>query len=133
MRSEGTFTITSKPEPPFDSSDDIVLGRMLFEKQFAGPLTATSTVWMTYARTPTSGSAGYVAIERVVGEIDGRAGSFILMHVGNMDRGESSLNVTVVPDSATGQLAGLRGRMDIQVVEGVHHYVFEQEFVAAQS
>jgi hypothetical protein len=131
VRIDGTFTITSKPEPPFESSDGVVLGRISFEKQFVGPLTASSTVWMTYARTPTDGSAGYAAIERVVGKIDGRVGSFILQHSGIMDRGETSLSVSVVPDSATEQLVGLRGRMEIQVIEGEHRYVFEYEFVAA--
>jgi hypothetical protein len=126
-RIEGTFTITAQPEPPFETSDDILLGRTTFAKVFAGPLDATSTVWMTYARTPTKGSAGYVAIERVVGSLDGRAGSFVLQHSGVMDDGVTSLNLTVVPGSGTGQLAGLRGRMEIQVNDGEHHYVFEHE------
>lgn len=128
-RIEGTFTISAQPEPPFETSDDVVLGRTTFEKVFVGPLDATSTVWMTYARTPTKGSAGYVAIERVVGSLDGFAGSFILQHSGVMDRGASSLNLAVVPDSATAQLVGLRGRMEIQVIEGEHRYVFEYELV----
>lgn len=123
-RIEGTFTITSQPEPPLDTSDNVVLGRITFAKVFVGPLDATSTVWMTYARTP-EGSGGYVAIERVVGSLDGRAGTFILQHSGVMDRGATSLSLTVVPDSGTAQLVGLRGRMDIQVTDGVHHYVFE--------
>jgi hypothetical protein len=130
-RIEGTFTITAQPEPPFETSDDVVLGRTTFEKVFVGPLDATSTVWMTYARTPTTGSAGYVAIERVVGSLDGRAGSFIFQHGGIMDRGASSLSLAVVPDSATAQLVGLRGRMEIQVTDGVHRYVFEYELVEA--
>lgn len=132
-RIEGTFTITSKPEPPFETSDGVVLGRITFEKLFVGPLEATSTVWMTYARTPTEGSAGYVALERVVGSLDGRVGSVIFQHSGVMDGGVTSLSLTVVPGSGTGQLVGLRGRMEIQVIDGVHHYVFEYELVADQS
>lgn len=132
-RIEGTFTITAQPEPPFDTSDDVLLGRTTFAKVFAGLLDATSTVWMTYARTPIKGSAGYVAIERVVGSLDGRAGSFILQHSGVMDDGVTSLSLTVVPGSATGQLAGLRGRMEIQVIDGEHRYVFEYELGDDQS
>jgi hypothetical protein len=132
-RIEGTFTITAQPEPPFETSDDVVLGRTTFAKVFVGPLDATSTVWMTYARIPKTGSGGYVAIERVVGSLDGRAGSFILQHGGVMDRGTTSLSLAVVPDSATAQLVGLRGRMEIQVIDGVHRYVFEYELVADQS
>ena len=73
------------------------------------------------------GSAGYVAIERVTGTLDGRAGTFVLQHTGLMTRGARSLSVIVVPDSGTGALRGLSGRMDIQVVEGRHHYAFEYE------
>ena len=44
-----------------------------------------------------------------------------------MDRGKPSLTITVVPDSATGDLAGLTGRMDI-IIEGKQHsYVFEYQ------
>ena len=44
-----------------------------------------------------------------------------------MDRGKPSLTITVVPDSATGDLAGLTGRMDI-IIEGKQHsYVFDYE------
>jgi hypothetical protein len=44
-----------------------------------------------------------------------------------MDRGKPSLTITVVPDSATGELAGLTGTMAI-VIEGKQHsYVFDYE------
>ena len=44
-----------------------------------------------------------------------------------MNRGHPSLNITVVPDSATGELVGLTGKMDI-IIEGKQHsYVFEYE------
>jgi hypothetical protein len=44
-----------------------------------------------------------------------------------MNRGTPSLTITVVPDSATGELAGLTGTMDI-IIEGKQHsYVFEYQ------
>jgi hypothetical protein len=48
-----------------------------------------------------------------------------------MTRGVQELSVTVVPDSATGELAGLRGRMTIDLVEGKHLYTFEYEATGA--
>ena len=125
MQARGSFEIQMQAEPPYDVVEDVSLARVSFDKQFSGPLVAPSKVSMLGARTREPGSAGYVALERVTGTLEGRSGSFVLLHRGIMDRGERALSVVVVPDSATGELAGLRGQMDIQIVEGKHHYVFD--------
>ncbi len=125
MNAEGTFTVAAHPEPPYDDADGVSLGRMRIEKQFVGPLTATSVVHMLAARTATQGSAGYVACERITGSLDGRTGSFVVLHVGLMDRGAHSLTITIVPDSGTGELTGLRGTMTIRIVDRVHHYALD--------
>ena len=70
------------------------------------------------------GSAGYVAIERVSGTLQGRGGTFVLQHNGIMNRGAPQLSMTVVPDSGTDQLAGLAGTMTINIVDGKHFYDF---------
>lgn len=118
----GSFDITRNAEPPFDTADGVVLGRMRFDKTFHGPLAATSVVHMTSAMTAVKGSAGYVAVERITGSLEGKAGSFVVLHTGLMDRGAPSLTITVVPDSGTGELVGLAGEMAIEIVEGEHRY-----------
>lgn len=125
MNATGTFEITMHPEAPYDVVEGVSLARVRFEKRFTGALDASSVVHMIGARTAVESSAGYVAIERVTGSLDGRAGTFVLQHSGVMTRGALSLSVTVVPDSGTGALAGLSGSMAIQVVEGKHRYAFE--------
>jgi hypothetical protein len=80
---------------------------------------------MLAIRTETQGSAGYVAIERVTGVLHGRKGSFVLQHSGTMNRGVSSLAVTVVPDSGTDELTGLRGAMTIEIDHGKHSYTMD--------
>jgi hypothetical protein len=80
---------------------------------------------MIAAGTAVSGSAGYVAMERVTGSLHGRNGSFVLQHSATMTRGEPQLSVTVVPDSGTGELVGLAGSMRIQVEDGRHAYTFD--------
>jgi hypothetical protein len=80
---------------------------------------------MLAVRTAVDGSAGYVAIERVSGTLDGRRGSFALQHSGTMDRGAASLSVTVIPDSGTDELLGLAGRMQIRIEGGKHFYDFD--------
>jgi len=126
----GTFEVTMSPEPPYDINEGASIGRVSIKKQFSGDLEASSSVEMIGARSEVKGSAGYVAIERVNGSLLGRAGTFVLQHSGTMTRGKGELSVTVVPDSATGELKGLSGRMTIEIVDGKHLYKFEYTFEA---
>jgi hypothetical protein len=114
-----------KLTPQDDKAADALRGRMLINKQFHGDLTGGSEGQMLTGMTSVKDSAGYVAIERVNGTLQGRQGSFLLQHSGTMTRGEPQLTITVVPDSGTGQLAGLTGRMTIKIVGGKHYYEFE--------
>jgi hypothetical protein len=123
MQAKGTFEVKLAPQD--DKSVDSAIGRMLIDKQFHGELEATSKGQMLAAMTSVKDSAGYVAIERVIGTLNGRKGSFVLQHSGTMTRGEPQLSITVVPDSGTEQLAGLTGRMIINIADGKHSYEFE--------
>lgn len=114
----GTFDVTMTPLA--GSS----VGGMTIAKTFHGDLSGTSAGQMLAIRTAVEGSAGYVAMEQVTGTLASRHGSFALQHSGTLNRGVSSLSVTVVPDSATEELAGLTGTMDIKVSPGRHDYVF---------
>ena len=119
----GTFEVKLTPQD--DKSADATLGRMTIDKQFHGDLEAVSKGQMLTAGTAVSGSAGYVAVERVSGKLHGLNGDFTLQHSATMTRGEPQLTITVVPDSGTGQLAGLSGRMTIKIIDGKHSYDFE--------
>lgn len=126
MQAIGTFSVKLTPQAVFHQGTDAMqLGRMAIEKEFAGELSGSSRGEMLSAVTPTPGSAGYVAIEQVQGSLAGRQGSFLLQHSGVMTRGEKTLTLTVVPDSATGELVGLIGTMAIDIVDGLHHYRFD--------
>jgi hypothetical protein len=124
---KGTFEVTLKPVPLADSGSgaDGKLGRMSIDKQFAGDLVGTSKGEMLSAQTDTKGSACYVAIEKVVGELDGRKGTFVFQHSGTMERGQSHLSVAVVPDSGTEGFVGIKGTLQIDIKEGKHFYDFE--------
>jgi hypothetical protein len=102
-------------------------------KQFHGDLAGTSKGTMLTAGTSIKGSAGYVALERVSGSLDGREGSFILQHSGIMNRGVPQLMISVVPDSGTGELIGLAGTMSITFVDGHHSYVFDYALAPAST
>lgn len=128
MKASGTFAVKLKPEPVAEG-----LGRMNIDKTFEGDLEGTSYGEMLSAMGSVQGSAGYVAMEVVKGKLNGKSGTFVLQHLGIMDRGEPSLNVTVVPDSGTGELVGLKGQMAIRIAEGKHYYDFEYTLAAAAS
>ena len=120
----GTFDVNITPQPPEDKTEGSTLGRMLIEKEFRGDLQATGKGQMLTGMPEVKGSGAYVAIERVTGTLNGRSGSFILHHLGIMERGVPRLNVTVVPDSGTRELAGIAGTMTILIAEGKHSYEF---------
>ena len=123
-RASGAFEVKVSPLATDDKAD-ATLGRMSIDKQFRGDLEGTSKGEMLTAATSVKGSAGYVAIERVSGTLHGRRGSFVLQHSGTMTRGAPQLTITVVPDSGSGQLVGLAGKMMITIADGKHSYDFE--------
>ena len=120
----GTFDVTLTPARLADPDADKSLARLALSKTFHGPLGANSRGEMLSATTATKGSAGYVAIERVTGTLDGHAGTFVLLHTGLMDRGTPTLAVTVIPDSGTDALAGLTGTMSLTNAPTGHTYSF---------
>jgi hypothetical protein len=124
-RASGTFDVKLSPQALSSGVEDATLGRMSIDKQFHGDLQAVSKGEMLSAGTGVKGSAGYVAIEKVSGALHGQSGTFVLQHSGTMTRGAPQLTITVVPDSGTGQLAGLSGTMMIKIADGKHFYDFE--------
>lgn len=122
IRATGTFDVKLAPLSAYNSAEEAKTGRMSIDKVFHGDLEGTSKGEMLTGMTDTKGSAGYVAIERVTGTLNGKSGSFTLQHSGSMNRGVANLTLTVVADSATGQLSGLSGKMNIIISAGKHAY-----------
>lgn len=123
-RATGTFDVEIKPLGTYNSTD-LTLGRMSIDKQLHGDLEGTSKGEMLSAGSSIKDSGGYVAMERVTGLLNGRAGSFVFQHSATMTRGVPNLSVTVVPDTGTGDLAGLTGSLRI-IIDGTRHsYEFD--------
>ena len=124
MRATSAFTVDAYEPAPFDELAEVPKGfqlsRTRIAKTFSGDLAATSVTQAVMAVTQ-EGSAGYVAIELIVGSLQGRQGSFLLQHSATATRGAQSGSYTIVPDSGTGQLAGISGQGDIAVdADGGH-------------
>jgi hypothetical protein len=93
-----------------------------FTTTYAGDIVGESTCGLLICYSPASGgtpigdptdpqslTGPYVGYEHVTATIAGRTGSFVLAASGDHTGGVARTDVTVVPGSATGELAGLRG------------------------
>lgn len=127
QRAAGAFDVKVVPQKPDTQIARAAnLGRLTIDKRFHGDLEGISKGEMLAAQTDTPGSAGYVALERVSGKLNGRTGSFVLQHSATMTRGKATSSISVVPDSGTGELQGLSGKMTITVAsDGGHSYEFD--------
>jgi hypothetical protein len=131
MTARGTFDVKVIPQAADDSAAG-PFSRLFLDKQFHGDLDGASKGQMLGAMSGVEGSGGYVALELVTGTLNGKPGSFVLQHNGTMQKNVPTMLVTVVPDSGTGELAGLAGTMTIIIEGGKHSYVFEYTMGGAQ-
>ncbi len=127
QHASGRFDVTLAPQPAAPGIEAARLGRQTIDKQFHGDLHAHSLGEMLAVMTGVSGSAAYVALERVEGRLHGRTGTFVLQHRATMSRGTPALSVQVVPDSGTGELVGLQGEMRIEIRDRQHFYHFDYQ------
>lgn len=115
---QGSFEIDMSPgEPLLDGT-----GRLDFTKTWDGGFVGTGRGLLVSGGDPQSGNAGYVAFETVEGELDGRRGGFALHQFGTMSGGSPTLSYAIVPGSGTGDLTGISGTIDLDIVDG-HHEV----------
>lgn len=126
MHAQGTFDVKATPQAADNSeAKAAAISRLSLDKRFHGALDATSQGEMLAIGDGVE-SGAYVALEKVSGTLNGREGSFALMHRAVMVRGTpQGWTVTVVPDSGTGALAGLDGSMTITITDGTHYYDFQ--------
>jgi hypothetical protein len=123
----GTFDVKLALLPVENIGDDALIQRRSLDKTFHGALDGPSLGQMLSIGTTTEGSGVYVAVERVAATLDGKTGTFALHHTGIMERGAPTLNITVVPDSGTGELAGIRGTLAIDIKDKQHYYTLRYE------
>ena len=117
-----TFVIDSWEATPCDEQEGATLTRTRVTKTFQGEIAGTSTAELLMAQAQ-EGSAAYVGFERIVGTVHGRDGSFVLQHNASMTRETQSATWSIVPDSATGDLRGLRGEGQIvRLADGGHTF-----------
>jgi Protein of unknown function (DUF3224) len=105
----GTYEVKTWEENPYDDASGLPkLARASATETYHGDIEGEGTAeyLMVYRD---KASASFVRIERVVGKIEERQGSFVLQGTGTFENGEVKCSWTVVPGSATGDLRGLSG------------------------
>jgi hypothetical protein len=121
-RATGRFEMKATHQPAVEMAG-MQRGVSHFDKVFSGAMTGTSRVHMESVRTPTPTSAAYVAVECFEVTLDGKQGSFFAIHAGVMSaQAGQQLTITIVPDSGTGALAGIKGEMVIERDPEGHRY-----------
>ncbi len=115
------FAIESWDEKAYSEGRDLPrLTRARVLKTFAGDLEGEGQVeYLMMYRA--DGSAAFVGFERVSGRVGGKAGTFVLQHIGVFENGLAKVSYSVVPGSATGELQGLHGDGSFAVGHGTEH------------
>ena len=126
MHASGYFDVTLAPQAADNPQVRTAqIERLSIDKKYHGDVQGTSTGQMQAIKDDRNTGA-YVALEKVVASLKGRSGTFMLMHYGYMSRGAvGRWLVEVVPNSGTGELAGLSGTMKIIPKDGKHYYEIE--------
>lgn len=109
MHASGTVTMTSWEETIVDAAAGCPkLTRAKVVNELHGDVRGTGTLEYLLAYGD-DGSATFVGLERVVGQIGYRAGSFVVQHVGRYADRMAVATWTIVAGSGTDALTGIRG------------------------
>ncbi|UAJ80879.1 DUF3224 domain-containing protein [Leifsonia sp. ZF2019] len=125
-----THTITARfevtgwePEPLAGLEGDWV-GAVVMRKRYTDGLVGESVAHFVSSGTE-EGGRGYLAVERITGELtDGRSGSFTVHHGALQHPDDPSAFGWIVPGTGTGDFAGLAGGARIVHDEAGPSFVF---------
>ena len=109
------FEVTSWEAENYDEMPNApTLSQVTVKKNLKGDLKGESTAQLLMC-SGEDGSAGYTVMERFVGELDGRSGSFVMIHGATHTPSETSRAVGfIMPNSGTGELAGIGGTIEFK-------------------
>jgi Protein of unknown function (DUF3224) len=113
----------NRDEKPYSEGQDLPkMTRAAVTKTFTGDIAGEGRVeYLMMYRS--DGSAAFVGLERVVGHLAGKAGSFVLQRTGVFEDAMAKESYFVIPGSGTGELRGLRGEGTSAVGHGTEHPV----------
>jgi hypothetical protein len=106
----GTFEVKNWDEKPYNEMEGVPkLTHATVTQTYQGDIEGEGILdyLMVYS---SESAASFVGLERIVGRIADRSGTFVLQHIGTFADGIASVNYSVVPGSGTGDLSGLKGQ-----------------------
>ena len=118
---DARFAIKSWDEKAYSEGQDLPkLTRASVIKTFTGDIEGQGQVeYLMMYRS--DGSATCIGLERFVGRIGGKTGTFVLQRIGVFENGQAKESYSVVPGSGTGELQGLRGDGSSALGHGMEH------------
>jgi len=108
QQASGRINVMSCDSKPYDESGDFTISEVIITEEFSGDLVGVGSVRLSMVTEP-DGTAHFTGMERFLGEIGGRAGSFILRNSGVLKNEELNSTWEVIPGSGMEGLAGIRG------------------------
>lgn len=103
------FVIKNWDEKPYSEGQELPkLTRASVTKTYTGDIAGDGQAdYLMMYRS--DGTAAFVGLERIVGRIAGKTGSFVLQRTGVFEGGQAKESYSVIPGSATEELSGLAG------------------------
>jgi hypothetical protein len=121
LKASARFAITSWNEMPYSEGQGLPkLSRVSVTKTYTGDIAGQGQVeYLMMYRS--DGSASFVGLERLVAQLAGKSGSFVLQRTGIFEDGQAKESYFVVAGSGTEDLHGLLGDGTSAVGHGVEH------------
>ncbi len=132
MQANATYSVKSWDRRPWhgtpDKSADVKLYRLEMNHVYAGIIEGESTIQYLMSQKGAN-EVNFVGLEKVVGRVGGKSGTFVFQRIGIFDNGNIQETVIVMPGSGTGDLSGLSGQTTIEHTghQEIFHLLFEYE------
>jgi hypothetical protein len=117
--------------PWHDKSAADALGSKLYRVEmthlYTGIIEGQGTIQYLFANN-NQNQGGFVALEKITGQVAGRSGSFVLQQTGSFGSGATIITMTVLPGTGTGELSGLSGQATMEFTEHLESYPIHFEY-----
>lgn len=108
QRVSGHINVTSFEGQPYDDAGAFSISEVNVTEEFAGGLVGVGAVRFIMVNEP-DGVAHFTGMERFLGKVGDRTGSFILQNSGTLKDGVLNSEWRIIPGSGTEGLAGICG------------------------
>ncbi|NBC04297.1 MAG: DUF3224 domain-containing protein [Bacteroidetes bacterium] len=123
-----TFKIESWNEEPYSQAKDgPAVFRASVKQSYSGALEAKSTIQYLMT-TFTDETSTFIGIEEILGELEGKSGSFLLEHDGTHRDGVAKSEFVIIPNSGSGELSGIRGNGSYEATHETAELTLEYDF-----